>query len=64
MLWIFISSLAKFKEQDIEIAQKIHIIETYWHDHSLEGSGGAVFNGTITFCDSTMFGDAFSEFFS
>jgi hypothetical protein len=35
---------------------KNKIIETYWHDHSLESSWGALSDGTIILFDSTILG--------
>jgi hypothetical protein len=34
---------------DTEIAQKFKIVETYWHNHSLESSSGALSDGAISF---------------
>jgi hypothetical protein len=31
-----------------KLAKKIKIVETYWHDHSLESSGVALSDGTIS----------------
>jgi hypothetical protein len=32
-----------------KLPKKFKIVETYWHDHSLESSGGALDDGTIRF---------------
>jgi hypothetical protein len=32
-----------------KLPKKVKIVETYWHDHSLESSWGALFDGTIIF---------------
>jgi hypothetical protein len=50
--------------QDTEIAQKVNIVETYWHDHALERSWGALSDGTTNFSIQPFSGDAFSEFFA
>jgi hypothetical protein len=35
--------------QDTEIVQQnLRLVETYWHDHSLERSWGALSDGTIS----------------
>jgi hypothetical protein len=47
-----------------EIAKTFKIVETYWHDHSLDISRGAPADGTISFSIQPFSGDAFSEFFS
>jgi hypothetical protein len=39
----------KRKLVDTEIAQNIEIVEIYWHDHSLESSGGTLTDGPISF---------------
>jgi hypothetical protein len=36
-----------------KLLKTIKIVETYWYDHSLESSRGALSDGTITF--STIF---------
>jgi hypothetical protein len=38
-----------YQGRDTEIAKKNNIVETYWHDHSLERSWGALSDGTISF---------------
>jgi hypothetical protein len=37
-----------------KLPQKFKIVETYWHDHSLESSWGALSDDTISF--SIIFG--------
>jgi hypothetical protein len=32
-----------------KLSKKINIVGTYWHDHSLESSWGALSDGTIVF---------------
>jgi hypothetical protein len=34
--------------RDTKIAQKVKIVETYWHDHSLESSWEALYDGAIS----------------
>jgi hypothetical protein len=42
--------------RDTESAKEFKIVETYWHDHSLESSGGVLSVGTISFYHFTIFG--------
>jgi hypothetical protein len=32
-----------------KLSKTFNIVETYWRDHSLESSGGALSDGTISF---------------
>jgi hypothetical protein len=40
-----------------KLPQKCKIVETYWRDHSSERSGGALFDGTISFSFQPFFGE-------
>jgi hypothetical protein len=44
--------------------QFLRLEETYWHDHSLENSWGALYDDSISFFDSTIWGMRFAEFLS
>jgi hypothetical protein len=48
--------------QDTEIAQT-KIVKTYWHDHSVESSWGALSDGTISFPIQPFSGMHFLKFF-
>jgi hypothetical protein len=52
------------KDGTQKLPQKFNIVETYWHDHSLESSWGALSDGTISFSIHPFWRGAFSEFFS
>jgi hypothetical protein len=48
-----------------KLPKKLKIVETNWHDHSLESSLGALSDGTVSFSIQPFSGEnAFSEFFS
>jgi hypothetical protein len=48
-----------------KLPKKLKIVETHWHDHSLESSWGACSDGTISFSIPHFQGEkAFSELFS
>jgi hypothetical protein len=48
------TSITKGGKQKLQ--KNIKIVKTYWHDHSLESSWGALSDGTISFFDSTILG--------
>jgi hypothetical protein len=39
-----------------KLQKKIEIVETYWHDHSLESAWGAPSDGTISFLIQPFWG--------
>jgi hypothetical protein len=53
------------QEQEKKLAKKFKIVETYWHDHALEISWGALSDGTgtISLLIQPLSGEKFSEFF-
>jgi hypothetical protein len=46
-----------------KLPQKIKIVETYWPDHSLESSSGALSDGTISFSIHSFSGEKFISWF-
>jgi hypothetical protein len=47
-----------------KLPENFKIVGTYWHDHSLESSWGALSDGTISFFIQPFSGEnAFSGFF-
>jgi hypothetical protein len=64
LCWNFLQLMVTSITKCWKLPQKFKIVETYWHDHSLESYWGAFSDGTISFRFNFLRNNPFSEFFS